>query len=494
MTVRKAAFWAMADQYIGFAIQFAASLILARWFISPAQLGVFSIAFAAVSLIAFLQDFGVGRYINGETELDDAKLRAAYSFSLTLGWIIAMLCVALAWPLANFYDDTALVPVTLVIAASYFFFPFSIVPQAMRQREMDFRSTAMIGISAALANAATAITLGWMGHGALALAWGALAQQLARMIMAQWRAGGLNPWPFHYANVRTLMDFAGTNTVLVTCLLVVSRAPELMIGRVLGAAPVGLFARATGLAMQLRMLLSGAVSSVFFPAFARVRDRGEPLGPPYMRVVAAYTAITWPAMAGLAVLAQPTVHLLYGPVWIASAPLLAWIALSQMCFITFPLNADMPILLGHRHELILRNVIDVLLAIGLLIAAMPHGIEAVAMSRLVHGLLWMANFGPFLRRIVGFSWYAIGKVMAQSALATMAAVGPAILMYETWHGPATAGFAQILTSAGLGIGLWVIVLRQIRHPAYEEIAHIMSAVLGRARLAHLVPPPRPASH
>lgn len=490
MAVRKAAFWAMADQYTGFVIQFAASLVLARWFISPAELGVFSIAFAAVSLIAFLQDFGVGRYVNGEKDLDAAKLRAAYSFSLTVGWIIALMCLALAWPLAAFYSDPKLVPVTLVIAVSYFLFPFAIVPQAMRQREMDFRSTAMIGISAALANAATSITLGWLGHGALALAWGALAQQVARALMAQWRVGGLNPWPLRYANLRILFDFGGTNTVIVTCLLVVSRAPELLIGRVLGAAPVGLFARATGLALQLRLLLAGAVSSVFYPAFARVRDRGEPLGPPYMRVIAAYTAVTWPAMAGLAVLSEPMIDLLYGPKWVASAPLLVWIALSQICFIAFPLNADLPILLGHRRELIARNLLDVVVAISLLAAAMPYGIEAVAMSRLVHGMLWMANFGPFLKRIVGFSWRGLAAIMARSALATLAAVVPAALLYEVWATPAEAGFAQIVASAGLGVACWLLVLRQTRHPAYEEVAHVLTAILGRVRLQHLVPAPR----
>ena len=66
MEIRKAAFWALTDQYLAFAIQFAASMVLMRFFIQPEELGLFSIAFAAVSLIAFLQDFGVYRYITGE--------------------------------------------------------------------------------------------------------------------------------------------------------------------------------------------------------------------------------------------------------------------------------------------------------------------------------------------------------------------------------------------------------------------------------------------
>lgn len=66
MSVRAAALWALVSQYLSFAMQFATSIVLARWFITPAQLGQFSIAFAAVTLVAFLQDFGVTRYVNGE--------------------------------------------------------------------------------------------------------------------------------------------------------------------------------------------------------------------------------------------------------------------------------------------------------------------------------------------------------------------------------------------------------------------------------------------
>ena len=59
MSVRAAALLAMASQYGAFLIQLAASVILARWFISPEQLGLFSIAFAFIGLIAVLQEFGI---------------------------------------------------------------------------------------------------------------------------------------------------------------------------------------------------------------------------------------------------------------------------------------------------------------------------------------------------------------------------------------------------------------------------------------------------
>jgi len=57
MSVRASAVWAITAQYASFTIQFISSVLIARWFIGPDELGLFSIAFAAVTMIALLQDF-----------------------------------------------------------------------------------------------------------------------------------------------------------------------------------------------------------------------------------------------------------------------------------------------------------------------------------------------------------------------------------------------------------------------------------------------------
>lgn len=476
MDIRKAAYWAVSSQYLAFIVSFGTSLILARWFISPEQLGIFSIAFAAVSLIAFLQDFGVARYVSGEKDLSDEKLRTAFTLSLCVGWGIAILAVLSAWPITAFYGDPRLFTVTLVISASYFLVPLAIVPQALRQRDLDFRSNSMIELSAAMANAVVSLTLAFMDYGTLALAWGAFAQQAARALVAQWRAGFMLPIPPRIKDPEKVIGFGGTNTVLVTTELVASSAPELLIGRIMGAQEVGLFGRATGLASQLRMLLAGAASNVFFPAFAKIRDRGDPLDAPYLRVTGAYCAITWPAMAGIAVLSEPLVNFLYGPKWIEAAPLLTWIALAQILFVAMPLAIDLPILLDKRPQLIRRNIASLVAGLTLLVASAPFGIEAMAMSRVAHGIVWVMIFAPFLKRIVNFSWASLCAVQAKTFLATLMAVAPSLLLYIWWDVPSETGFMQMAIGATVGIVLWLGTLFLLRHPAAEEIGRVLNAL------------------
>ncbi|GHC98551.1 oligosaccharide flippase family protein [Novosphingobium pokkalii] len=476
MSVRTAAAWALVSQYASFAIQFATSVVLARWFITPAQLGLFSIAFAAVTIVAFLQDFGVARYVNGERDLTPEKLQTAFTISVVFAWGIALLALASAVPVARFYGDPALLPVLLVVASSYLLVPLSIVPQATCQRRMDYKSNTMIEVGSSIANAAAAVTLAVLGHGALALAWGAFAQQGARLVVSQWRAGLMLPWPLRLKGARPVLELGGTNSVLSTCYSITARAPELVIGRLIDNTAVGLFARASGLALQLRMLVAGAVTGVFYPAFRRVRDSGEPLGPPYLRVVAAYTGVTWPAMAGIATLAQPLILALYGPRWVAAAPLLRWVALAQLCYISLPLNADLPLLLGRKRGLIHRNVAETVLSVSMIIAAAPLGLVAVAISRFVHGLLWMVIYAPFMRRMLGFAWRDLLRIYAQSLAATAAAVAPLLASYALWAGPAHCSLAQAAAMVLAGVLCWLLVLRLTRHPLLSEVLGLLGEI------------------
>jgi O-antigen/teichoic acid export membrane protein len=472
MSVRSATAWAFGAQYAAFAVQFATSIVLARWFIGPADLGLFSIAFAAISLLTFLQDFGVTRYITGERDLTETKIRSVFTLSLGIAWTLALAAVLSAWPIAAFYELPGLFEVMLVIASSYFIGPLAIVPRALCQRRLDFRANAQIELGSCLLNAGVSLVLAFKGHGAMALAWGAFSQQAGRfaICLLVTRPVWFRPiWP---SNVKPIAEIGGTNTVLAVGGSLTSQAPELVIGRLLGMAAVGLFARASGLAGQLRQLVTGAVSSVFFPALRQVRDSGEPLGPAYLRVVAAYTAITWAAMAGIAVLSEPIIRMLYGEQWTSAASLLGWIALAQICYCAVPLNADLPILLDRKRALLKLSLFDAVFSIGLLIAAAPFGVEWIAASRLLHGLVWIAIYLPFTCRLIDLNRGALWQVYRTSLIATLAAIAPALALYAMWQDQHAAGWGQALVAALLGALLWLVSLFALRHPLCGDITGI----------------------
>ena len=90
-SVRTAAIWGMASQYVVFAAQFATSVIISRFFLTPGEVGLFGTALAAAMMVAVFQDFGIGRYVSGEADLDDAKIRRVFSVSVAIALTVGVI-------------------------------------------------------------------------------------------------------------------------------------------------------------------------------------------------------------------------------------------------------------------------------------------------------------------------------------------------------------------------------------------------------------------
>lgn len=473
MSVRGAAVWAMAGQYISFAIQFASSVIISRFFLSPGEVGLFSIALAAALLVAILQDFGLSRYISGLPVVGEDEVRRCSSVALLFSLIVAGGISLLAWPLAYVYGQPELRPLLTVISASYLFLPLSVVPMALLAREMRFDGHFAASVGAAGVQAAVAITLGALGYSSFALAWATVAAAAARGLIAQVLRPGL-PWPLRLDGIGSLVSFGSRSSALYLTGALGTRTPDLIIGKLLTLTAVGLYSRAASLSDQFRTLISGAIGSVFFPAFARIRDRGDDLGPPYLRVCAGYSAVVWPGMAGLALAAEPIVRILYGERWMGVAPLLTMISLAEILLVSLPLVSDLPILLGRLNKLLAYNMLDTGLSLALLaLGAWLGGVEGAAASRLVYAVLWLALYARFIHGLVRCDPARLFSIYLRSALATAAAIAPLLLTYALWLGPDRIGAAPLLGASLAGAVCWLCSLALLRHPALGEILGMM---------------------
>ena len=479
MTTRAAVIWAGLGKFLSFGTAFVTSILIARFFLGPDDVGLFSIAFAATSVLAVLQEFGLNRYIVGEEQFDHAKLRAAFSVSFLVGCGIAALILLLSWPITWAYGDPALFPLLLVIGASYIFVPFAVVPCGVLHRQMDFRSDFMIEASSSLANASISLSLAATGWGAMALAWGSFAQQAARALVSQWRAGWIFPWPFSLRGSSLLMRFGGGSSLLLIFDAIGGRAPDLIVGATVGARGVGIYSRASGLAVQIINLMTGAANSVFYPVLARLRDEGKPLGEAYVRIVAGYTGFAFPAMAGLAAASHPLVMALYGERWIAVAPILSVLAIAQMVVVAIPMPVQIPILLGQMQAVIVRSGFAVTALIGLFVLTSCLGLAFAPLAYLAFATINSLLFGQLIHKLTRFSLRDLALTYVQSLICGAAAALPLLAAYRWWIPANQMGFAPLLLLVAAGILSWLAVVLLVRHPVRNELSQMLRDVCAR---------------
>lgn len=481
--VKTAALWAAASQYSQFALQFVTSVLVSRFFLKPEEIGLFSVALAAAMILSVIQDFGLTRYLGRHPTADEETVRHCTVIAITFSVLLAALILTCAWPVARFYGEPRLFAILGLIAASYLLNPWSVVPVAMLSRRLDFRGTFLVNALGAASNSICALSLAALGYSAESLAWAMIAQSAVRAVVAQALRPARPGLGLKRAQLQEIISFGSGSALLYLSGGIGMRTPDLIVGRLQGMTATGLFSRGVALASQLHYLVAGAVGSIYYPTFARLRDEGKDLGPYYERVVAAHGAIVWPAMALLAVLSEPVILLLYGPGWAGAAPLLAYVAIAECCFVALPLHMDLPILLGHLRRLFWFNLADTALSVGTLIAGAAIGVDAAAASRIVYGLGWICIYAGWMHRLVGFRWPALLRTYASSAGVALASALPAFWAVTFWRRSDTLGLGGLVASAALGGLAWVLAITVLRHPARNDLAgmarHLVMPLLSR---------------
>jgi hypothetical protein len=462
----------MATQYLAFVIQFGVSVIISRLYLSPAEFGVYSVALASSMLVSMFQDAGITRFVSGQQAMDPAHVRDYAGIAVSIACGVAVVLGALAPVIGYFYGNPTLVPLTLIIAGASFISPFALIPVGLLTREMNFRALFIANISSALSGGLLSIYLASRGIGPSALAWGLLLAAILRTGLVMRFRPVWPRIPREWATARPLLSFSANSFFISASGAIGMRTQDLIVARLLGVTATGLFSRATALSAQLSTLVTSGLTSVFYSAFARKRDAGDPLAPSYLHLTACNTAVNWAAMVGLGLAAGPLVHLLYGPKWAGVVPLLKWTAISETLFgdpaangCADPVGSHPHIDLGeldrHRHH-----------------SGLPH-------HRLLHRRrsgggqshrLW-SNLGGYLWRISGppdalsFSQPA-QHLLAQRGgglwrghsldyCAKLAGHGRG----RHWLGLADCAFAG-------GHSCWLACLFLVRHPATIEIRNI----------------------
>lgn len=483
MSLRRSALWSLATQYGSFICQFGASVIISRFFLQPAEVGLFSIALAAAMMASIFQDMGISRFVTGQPDMREDCVRDYAAVAVAMGWLVAAGVALAALPLAWFYGEPGLAPLLLIIALSYAASPFAIVPAALLTRALDFRVLFFANTGSAVLGALVSVATAALGAGPAALAWGMLASTLTRLAVVALASPVLPRRPRDPEVVRPMLGFSSSSFAISLSGAIGMRSQDLIVGHLLGLFATGIFTRATALAGQLSTLVVGAINGVFYPAFARKRDAGEDLTGPYLHLIACNTAINWAAAAGLAVAAEPLVHLLYGPRWTEVAPLLRWTALAEMFFFAVPLQMDVPIMLGRIRTLVWINAIDTLATVAILAVFCHWGVEAAAISRLVTAALWFVIYITFIGRLLHLPVRQLASTYLRSAICALAAAGPmALALGQHWFG-ALPGFLPLLGLSAAGVACWLVMLALVRHPAWDEI---------RLALAQLPPALRPS--
>lgn len=476
--IRKALSLSFAQTYTGLVFNLVTVIIVSR-LLTPAQIGVFSVAAALTTLAQMLRGFGVNEYVVQEKVLDEATIRTAFTLSLIIAWILAIILFAASSMIGLFYGNPGVGQVVRVLSVTFFLLPFGTTALALMQRDLEFGPLYKIRLGENAVRSGVTIGLAYAGFGYMSMAWASLAAMVAWIIgCAVWgwayrvRGLDLSQW-------RRILPFSLNLTISDIVIQLGEQSSNIVVGKMLGMAAAGFYSRGYGLVNMFREKVLSAINAVAYPAFAREHRERDAAPDLFIRSLVYVTGISWPFLGFAVLMASPIIRLFFGDQWDAAVPVMRWLCGAAILgALTFQCNQFFTAI-GRVGVVTSVQIQYQLVRLGITIVAAFYSIEAVAASQFPVYIVAAVLYYWKLNQYEALMIKKFTKALLPSAVVTMTScIIPAIIFI--WHGFISAHYILALIVAGVGAGLgWLFGLNLIGHPLMNEIRHGISQLHRR---------------
>ena len=449
--------WSAASFGTSKILVFLSTVVLAH-LLAPTDFGVVT---AATAILAYLElglDLGVGSVLIFDQEHGvTPRVDTALVLNLVVSTGLFLIGVSSAPLIANFFHVPGEAWLFRVLAFSLVLRGAAQVNLAVLKRDLLFRNLLVIDITRAMTKAVTAVALAVVGLGPGAIVGGILAGDLAGTAIS-WCLVPHRPRLRVDAAVAANLVRLGSAFVLLRLIdTALYNADYLVVGSVLGAAPLGYYTIAFRLPEMVIDSTLSVFSSVAFPAYSKTRAHGvEAFKRTMLAALELTTLFGFAAGAGLAILSRDAVTVLFSPRWEPAVGPMALISLALGLHAIGYASGDIFTALGRPGLLVKIDGPMTVLLVTALIGAAPLGITAVAAVHLVFVVAYALVRLAVANRILHCGFRESLAVMRPGACATLGVVLCALpVRLLTAPGPAALVEIGLAVAGGACLGLAV---------------------------------------
>lgn len=309
--------WTSGGRFLSQLVAWAASIFVIR-ILTPEDYGLLAMAVVLTGFIGLFAELGLGWALVQARHVDTPTLRALFGLVIVVNGMLFALVFLVAPLVANFFAEPRLIVIIRVLAIQLLIGIPAVIPDAMLQRDLEFKWRSMVQLTATIAAAAATLALALTSFGVWSLVYGTL-------VAAAWRSCGLNlihpflKWPsLAFMGLGKLFSFGGYVAISRALLYVYLQADMVIGGRFLGKEQLGYYAVGMQLASLPLQRVSAILNEVAFPAVARIQDKRERIGGYLVSGIGLLALFAFPVFWGIAAVAPEIVTVFLGSKWEAA--------------------------------------------------------------------------------------------------------------------------------------------------------------------------------
>lgn len=297
------------------------ALILLARLLTPRDYGLVAEAAAITGLAAVVGDLGLSLAALQAPSLTQRQKTGLFWVNAAVGVLVAGIVAALAHPLAAFYGEPRVVEVTLGLSLVFAINGFAVQLKVEINRALRFTALGVTDLASQAVALGSAVAAALLGAGFWALVIQQLAYATVGLLLAAALAGWRPSAPWRSGGIGDLLRFGRDTFAVQVANYITSTVDAVVIGRLFGAAVLGLYNRAFQLVLlPLNQVLS-PLTRVFLPRLAAVADDRE-FNDVLVRLQRVVAYVIAGPLSLAACIATPLLSVVLGPRWAAAGSLM----------------------------------------------------------------------------------------------------------------------------------------------------------------------------
>jgi O-antigen/teichoic acid export membrane protein len=314
------------------ALRFGSNLILTR-LLFPEAFGLMAIVQAVLTGVALLSDVGITQSIVISAQGEEQRYtNTAWTIQVAKGAIIALVLLAAAGPIAQYYGQPMLGQLIPMAALVALFDGFMSTKVALSSRNVDAGRLTVIDVGSLVVNIVAATILAWFDPTPWALAWGYLIGHLIKVVASHaYLHGPANRFTWDSTIARSIFSF-GVWVMLSSGLTFLGgEGNRLIWGSLLDVRLLGLLGLATTINVVVWQAARQLAGRVLLPAYSEVlRTNPSNFSRVVERARLVQIAPTWVVSLILVFFAPKIFSVLYDARYAQAAVILQILALGLM--------------------------------------------------------------------------------------------------------------------------------------------------------------------
>jgi O-antigen/teichoic acid export membrane protein len=468
-SIHRSIFFSAVERYGSLLLFLFSTAALSR-LLTPGEFGIYAVINAIVAVItASFQEFGGANYLIQKKLLSEQNIRTAFTItfcvSITIGIALFICSDAFVW----FFNQDALKVGIAVSTLNFALTPFSVVISALFRRNMEFGKLAICSLAANFVSIAVSVTLAVLHYSFLAPIWGAIAGNVVLTVLLISFCESkriFRPSLSEYPDVIRFGLYSGGVSIIN---VFYNLAPQIFLARILDFAAVGLYSRSVGITQVFDKLVGQVLSPVIMPAIFAQTKAGGNLARIYLDAIPLLTAVHWPFLTFLAIMAQPIISIWLGPTWLEIVPLVRMMCIAYLSLFAACLTYPVLVAVGSVRDALMSSLISLPPSLLIIFVASFFGVEAVAASAMLTLPFQAAVAIYFIGRHLHFGVLDLLRETFKSGIVTLfTSVGVAVCAAMVEYG---------LLRPILGLGLacisavicWLLSMVVTEHPLLPRL-------------------------